>query len=99
MQAVTSSPKVIVACGFQLLDNQCCGWTSLCGSYNDCRTTCNNYQETFRKKKKVYYLQDLGPHSEVSGRERAGEPGSGFIGVEGRDVGSMGSLFIGEFKT
>lgn len=23
------------------------------------------------KKKKVYYLQDLGPHSEVSGRERA----------------------------
>lgn len=89
---------MIVVSGFQLLENQC-GWTSSCGSYYDCRTTCNNYQETFREKKKVYYLQDLGPHSKVLGREKAGESGSGFTGVERGGLGSTGSLFIGEFQT
>lgn len=51
------------------------------------------------KKKKVYYLQDLGPHSKVLGREKAGESGSGFTGVERGGLGSTGSLFIGEFQT
>ena len=50
-------------------------------------------------KIKVYYLQDLGPHSKVLGREKAGESGSGFTGVERGGLGSTGSLFIGEFQT
>jgi len=88
----------MVVCGFQLPDNQCCGWTSPCGSYYNCRTTCNNYQETFRKKKKKFITYRTWAHTARSRVERE-LSGSGFIGVEGGGLGSKGSLFIGEFKT
>ena len=43
-------------------------------------------KKLFGKKKKVYYLQDLGPHSEVSGREL----GSLVLVLLGLRVGAYG---------
>ena len=47
---------ITVLCQSQSINNQCCSWTSLWGSYYDCKTSfSNNHQETLEKKKKVYY--------------------------------------------
>lgn len=57
----------------QPINNQCCGGTSLCGSYYDCKAPfSSNLRKT--EKMQVYYSQELetahlGSHSKISGRE------------------------------
>lgn len=49
-----------VRCQSQPVHTQCCGWSSPCGSYYECKTPfSNHHQETLKKKQKVCYLQAL----------------------------------------
>lgn len=94
-----------VLCQSQSINNQCCSWTSLWGSYYDYKTSfSNNHQETLEKKKKRFitragnYTTYLGPHSEVADRKLTW--GSAFIGIGiGGGLGFQGFTMFGKFKT
>ena len=92
------------------VSNQCCGWSSPCGSYYDCKTPfSNNYQETLGKKKKKKgllltgpgnYMTHLGPHSKVASRKKAWGLGVLFLlEFKIEAWGFKSSLFIAEFET
>lgn len=65
------------SCWSQPINNLCCGWTSPRGPYYDCKMAFrNDHQETLKKKDLLLtvpgkHMANLGPHREVTGRERA----------------------------
>lgn len=95
-----------VFCQSQSINNQCCSWTSLWGSYYDCKTSfSNNHQETLEKKKKSL-LQDLETTPHTWGPtvrlkiKRELTWGSAFIGIGiGGGLGFHGFIIFGKFKT
>ena len=48
--------KISVVCRSQPINEQCCGWTSPCGSYHDSKMPFSRTIGKLWKKKKVYYL-------------------------------------------